>query len=57
MHSLSGQMQGLVANCEPEIEQLLEPANFPVGGPWVATVKGDTLHLTHKFYTACEGEA
>ena len=57
MHGHRGPMRGLVANCEPEIEMLLDPANFPVGGPWVATIRGDTLHLFHQFYSAVEGEA
>lgn len=57
LHGHKGAMRGLVANCRPEIELLLEPEHFPIEGPWVPTVHGDTLHLVHPFYSVCEGEA
>lgn len=58
LHNLAGQKSGLIATCEPEIELLLNRKNFPITGePWVPVVHGDTLHLIHPDYTACEGEA
>jgi len=57
LHSARGPMVSTVANCEPEIELLLDPRNFPVGGPWTPVIHGDTLHLIHPYYTFCEGEA
>lgn len=57
LHSLIGPIEGTVAYCEAEIEELLDPDNFPTSGAWVPVVRDDTLHLIHPYFTACEGEA